>query len=132
MVVRYGDLDAQGHVNNSRYLTYLEQGRVGYFIHLGLWDGHSFMDSGIILADVHISFRAPILLGQDIRVGVGIVRLGNKSLNFEQTIEDTPSGCIMASASVVLVAFDYRTQQSIPIPAAWRKIIAKFESLPQN
>ena len=26
--VRYGDLDPQGHVNNARYLTYLEQARI--------------------------------------------------------------------------------------------------------
>ena len=27
--VRYGDLDPQGHVNNAKYLTYMEQARVG-------------------------------------------------------------------------------------------------------
>lgn len=129
MVVRYGDLDAQGHVNNARYLTYMEQARVGYFTHLGLWDGRSFLDTGVILADVHITFRQPILLGQDIRVGVRVCKLGNKSLDVEQSIEDTSTGQILASASLVLVAFDYRTQQSIPILPAWRKSIAIFENL---
>ena len=37
--VRYADLDPQWHVNNTRYLTYLEQGRMAYLVHLGLWDG---------------------------------------------------------------------------------------------
>jgi acyl-CoA thioester hydrolase len=129
MVVRYGDLDAQGHVNNARYLTYMEQARVGYFTHLGLWDGRSFLDTGVILADVHITFHQPILLGQDIRVGVRVCKLGNKSLDVEQSIEDTSTGQIMASASLVLVAFDYRTQQSILILPAWRKSIAIFENL---
>jgi len=129
MVVRYGDLDAQGHVNNARYLTYMEQARVGYFTHLGLWDGRSFLDTGVILADVHITFRQPILLGQDIRVGVRVCKLGNKSLDVEQSIEDTSTGQIMASASLVLVSFNYRTQQSIPILPAWRKSIAIFENL---
>ena len=105
MVVRYGDLDAQGHVNNARYLTYMEQARVGYFTHLGLWDGRSFLDTGVILADIHITFRQSILLGQDIRVGIRVCKLGNKSLDVEQSIEDASTGQIMASASMVLVAF---------------------------
>ena len=48
--VRYGDLDPQGHVNNARYLTYMEQARIAYVAHLGLWKGPSFLDIGIILA----------------------------------------------------------------------------------
>ncbi len=59
--LRYGDLDPQGHVNNASYLTYIEQARIGYIRHLGLWQGGSFLDIGIILADVHLTFRAPIL-----------------------------------------------------------------------
>jgi acyl-CoA thioester hydrolase len=129
MVVRYGDLDAQGYVNNARYLTYIEQARVAYFIHLGLWDGRSFLDNGVVLADVHITFRQPILLGQDIRIGMRVCKIGNKSLDVEQSIEDASSGQIMASASLVLVAFDYHTQQSIPILPTWRKTIADFEDL---
>jgi acyl-CoA thioester hydrolase len=35
--VRYDDLDPQGHVNNARFLSYFEQARVNYFIHLGLF-----------------------------------------------------------------------------------------------
>ena len=61
--VRYGDLDPQGHVNNAKYMTYMEQARVAYIRHLGLWPGGSFLDLGIILADARITFRKPILFG---------------------------------------------------------------------
>jgi hypothetical protein len=40
--VRYGDLDPQGHLNNAKYLTFMEQTRVKYFLKLGLWDGQLF------------------------------------------------------------------------------------------
>jgi hypothetical protein len=40
--VRYSDLDPQGHVNNAKFLTYLEQARIEYIGKLGLWDGSSF------------------------------------------------------------------------------------------
>jgi len=43
--VRYGDLDPQGHVNNAKQVTYFEQARIAYKIHLGLFAiGQSFMD----------------------------------------------------------------------------------------
>ena len=62
--VRYGDLDPQGHVNNAKYLTYLEQARVAYIIHLGLWDGKSFEDIGIILAEIQLKFIASFFFDQ--------------------------------------------------------------------
>jgi len=51
--VRYGDLDPQGHLNNAKFLTFFEQTRVHYLIHLGLFaNDQSFMEVGIILAEV--------------------------------------------------------------------------------
>lgn len=127
--VRYGDLDPQGHVNNARYLTYMEQARVAYVRHLGLWEGDSFLNLGIIMADAHITFKAPILWGQSLRVGMRIARLGNKSMNSEYRIEDAESGTVLAEGSSVLVAFDYRAGRTIPIPLEWRQRITEFEGL---
>ncbi|MEJ2599510.1 MAG: thioesterase family protein [Anaerolineales bacterium] len=127
--VRYGDLDPQGHVNNARYLTYLEQARIGYFRHLDLWKGDSFLDIGIILADVHLTFRTPILLGHQVRVGVRVARLGNKSLTMEYSLEEASNHTELATASSVLVSYDYHTGQTVPISPEWRRTITHFEGL---
>ena len=127
--VRYGDLDPQGHVNNAKFLTYLEQARIGYISQLGLWNGGSFLDVGIILADAHLVFRAPILFGQKVQVGVHVSRLGNKSMDMEYRLEDAESGQELAIGSTVLVSYDYRTEHTIPIPDDWRQAIANFENL---
>ncbi len=66
--VRYGDLDPQWHVNNARYLTFLEQGRMEYLRAMGLWDGEDFFNLGLIVADVHIAYLAPMFLGQKVRL----------------------------------------------------------------
>lgn len=128
--IRYGDLDPQGHVNNARYLTYLEQARVAYLIHLNLWDGQSFTDLGMILADVHITYRAPLLFGNQIQVGVHVTRLGGKSMTMEYVIEDSQTHQELAHAATVLVAYDYRQNQTIPLPDSWRQRITEFENLP--
>ncbi len=127
--VRYGDLDPQGHVNNARFLTYFEQARIRYVINLNLWDGRSYFDIGFILADAHVTFLGPVFFGQEIRVGVRVTRLGNKSLNMEYSLEDIQTGKQLALGSSALVTYDYQDSRTIPIPAHWRKTIATFEGL---
>jgi acyl-CoA thioester hydrolase len=128
--VRYADLDAQGHLNNARYLTFFEQARIQYFRHLGLFSAQgSFMDFGIILADVHIAFCAPVLWGMDIRVGVKTLKLGNKSMTVSQCLRNGPDGALMAEGQVVMVAYDYHSGATIPIPETWRETIARFDTL---
>jgi len=130
--VRYGDLDPQGHVNNAKFLTYLEQGRVFYFKQLKLWEGGSFLNFGIILADIQITFHKAIQFGDPIRVGVRITRLGNKSMTSEYRLEDGRDESVFATGSSVLVAYDYQAKKSIPIPAQWRKSIMQFEGLSEK
>jgi len=127
--VRYGDLDPQGHVNNAKYLTYIEQARIAYIRRLGLWqEGQSFLDVGIILADAQVTFLASIQFGQNVRVGVRTSRLGNKSLTMEYRLEDADSGAELATGSTALVAYDYRVRKTIPIPGEWREKITAFEN----
>lgn len=130
--VRYGDLDPQAHVNNAKFLTYLEQARINYMRYLGLWESDSFLDIGIILADVHIAYRAPITFRQPVRVGVCFDRLGNKSLKMKYRIENSQTGQEYATAETVQVAYDYRTQSTIPIPDLWREKISDFDNLPDK
>jgi acyl-CoA thioester hydrolase len=127
--VRYGDLDPQGHVNNAKYLTYMEQARVFYLKQLNLWKGGSFMDIGVILADVQLTFKKAIQFGDPVRVGVRISRLGNKSMDSEYIIEDARDAGVFATSTSVLVAYDYHSTRSVAIPEEWRRAIRQFEEL---
>jgi acyl-CoA thioester hydrolase len=126
--IRYGDLDPQGHVNNAKHLTFFEQARVQYFVKLGLWsEDQSFMDIGVILADArHVppadSLWAAAESGR-------AVKLGNKSITIAQNIMDTGSGDVLATGGVVMVAYDYRKKQTVPVPTDWREKIRAFEGL---
>jgi acyl-CoA thioester hydrolase len=126
--VRYGDLDPQWHLNNARYLTLLEQGRFAYLIALGLWDGESFFDLKSIVADVHISFLAPVKMMQPVLVKVKVSRIGTKSLTFDQELTDAETGQVLARCETVIVTFDYHAQKSIPVPDFWREKITAFEN----
>jgi acyl-CoA thioester hydrolase len=128
--VRYGDLDPQGHVNNAKHLTYFEQARIQYMIELGLFTkDQSFMEIGVILADIHIAYFEPIYFGQNIKVGVHAAKFGNKSMTWEQNIVDADTGRELARGEVVIVTYDYEQKKTIFIPQEWRDKITEFERL---
>lgn len=127
--VRYGDIDAQGHVNNARAFTYMELGRVKYLQHLGLWDGRDFQAIGIILAEASCTYKAPILFTQRLRVGVRTSKIGTKSIEFTYSIEDDDTGLVVATGRTVQVTYDYLRGASIPVPDHWREVIQAFEGL---
>lgn len=128
--VRYGDLDPQGHVNNSRHLTYFEQARIAYMIELGLFTkDQSFMEIGVILADVHIVYLAPIYFGEPIKAGVHNLKFGNKSMTWAQNIVDAKTGRELAKGEVVVVTYDYKDGKTINIPHEWREKIKAFEGM---
>lgn len=127
--IRYNDIDAQGHVNNAKYVTYIEFARFTYITELGLWDGVSYMDLGLIVADTHVKYLAPIKLDQSIKVGVKVTRIGNKSLTFVYQIEDANIGSVMATAETIMVSYDYKTETTTPVSKKWRERISSFEGV---
>jgi acyl-CoA thioester hydrolase len=128
MEVRYGDLDPQGHLNNAKFLTYFEQARIRYFEELGLFSKDvSFMDIGVIVADIHIRYLAPVFIGAPVRVGVRTSAIGNKSITIVENIVDGESGKVYAQGTVALVTYDYHAHKTVPVTEEWRKKIADYE-----
>jgi len=128
--VRYGDLDPQGHVNNAKHLTYFEQARIAYMVELGLFTkDQSFMEIGVILADVHITYLVPIYFGEPIKVGVHISKLGTKSMTWMQNIVDAKTSKELAKGEVIMVTYDYKEEKTVNIPHEWREKIKAFEGL---
>ena len=127
IVVRYGDLDPQGHVNNAGFITYMEHARVSYIRRLGLWDGKTFLEIGFILARVELDYQAPILMTDEVEVGVRVSRLGNKSLDMEYLIKESVTGIVFAEGKTVQVAYDYHDKKTIPLLESWREAILGFE-----
>jgi acyl-CoA thioester hydrolase len=127
--IRYGDMDTLGHVNNAKYLTYLEQSRISYIRDRGLWDG-SLSAQGLIIARIEIDYRAPISMDDgQATVWTRVSRIGNKSFDMTQSVmvargEQTITA---AEAKTVIVVYDYTAAATVAIPEAWRSLIADYE-----
>ncbi|PCJ85351.1 MAG: esterase [Flavobacteriales bacterium] len=119
--VRFRDVDMIGHVNNAVYLTYFEQARIEFFQKvLGDVDWNK---NGFILARAEVNFMLPLVLHDKAETEVWCSRIGNKSFDFSYKVfkitgeEKTE----MANGLTVMVAFDYRNNQPIPIPEDWKE-----------
>jgi acyl-CoA thioester hydrolase len=123
--IRYADIDAQRHLNNVAYFTFMEHARVHYLQEAGLWQGKDFGLIGMILAETSCIYTAPAFLGETVTVWARVSQLGNKSFQFEYRLE-TERGQIATGRSVQ-VCYDYARQQSIPMPDQWRERIIAYE-----
>lgn len=125
VTVRFSDTDAMGHCNNSRYFSFMEEGRVAYFKHLfpNLTSRDSFEMFPFILGDIQCRFEAPAYCADELIVSLGVTEFGSKSMVMEYDIHHRGSDKRIATGKSTLVMFDYKKQQSYPIPDDFKKII---------
>ena len=132
--VRLSDTDAMGHVNNARYLTYVEIARVAYYeqvIGKPLPLGFHGAEEGMILAEVTMTYRAQAYFGETLAVESRIDRIGTTSfvMSHRMTAPQSRYGParLVATSVGTLVSFDYATEKPIPVPGEWREAIAAYE-----
>lgn len=127
LVVRYGDLDRLSHVNNAKYLTYIEYGRLSYFRELGLWDGGTSAQ-GVIVAKTVVEYKLPLSMEDGtVDVWTRCSRLGGKSFDLSTLILRSTDGAVAANGLTTVVAYDYLAGETIAIPDSWRDIVRDYE-----
>src|ERR1041385_9166329 len=136
--VRLADPDAMGHVNNARYLTYVEIARVAYYEQVtgnALPIGTHGAEEGMILAEIRMTYRSPAFYGETLTVETRVERIGRTSFGMLHRMTAPASrygpARLIAVADSTLVSYDYREECPIPVPEDWRTAIAAFESWDQ-
>lgn len=127
--IRFSDIDKINHVNNACYLNYFETARVNYFD--TVFGGRNDWDKqGFVLARNEINHLIPIHLEDQIFCLTKVTDLGNKSLTLKNSIlKKTKDGYVECANGIgILVAMDYVTHQSIPLPDEWKKMVHAFEN----
>ena len=119
LAVRWGDLDAFNHVNNTNYLRYLEEARLRWLTTLdGPW-----MDDQIapVLASALVNFRRSIAWPEDVVVELFVDRVGSSSFTLGHRILSAKDTSVLyCDGHVVMVWFDSRTQKSTTLPECVR------------
>ena len=132
--VRLSDTDAMGHVNNARYLTYVEIARVAYYEHVtgnALPIGAHGAEEGMILAEIRMTYRSTSFYGETLTVESRVERVGRTSFGMVHRITAPESrygpARLVAAADSTLVAYDYTDECPIPVPDDWRIAMETFE-----
>ena len=121
--LRWGDMDAMAHLNNTVYFRLMEEARIQWFRRIGF----STLPTGQapILAHVSCDFLRAMTYPGVARVTQRVTKLGRSSVEMSLEIErtDEPGGKYATGRSV-LVWFDYRAGKTQPWPDAVRAAIA--------
>lgn len=114
---RFSDVDSFMHVNNIWRQSYFDMGKTEFYTKvLGITG--VFDKLRIITASTHTDYLGQVRLTDDIVVTTDVSRLGNKSMTLHQCIISGEK--VLTESSSVMVAFDFETQATVPIPEEWR------------
>jgi acyl-CoA thioester hydrolase len=120
--VRWRDLDAFNHVNNSTFLTYLEEARLVWLSRLdGGWISESLKP---VLAATQVNFRQQIQWPGEIVVELYCERLGTSSLTISHRIVSPNGEHLHSDGNVVMVWIDTASGRSVPLPDVIRAVCA--------
>lgn len=128
MPVRWGDLDAFGHVNNTVYFRYMEEARVNCMGAAGI--GISGAGRALALAHTSCDFLRPIFWPATLQIEMCLQRVGRSSLEYvaELSIVGDDAGPCMRARNVI-VGTDPATGQSMPwTPAELQGLARAFAS----
>lgn len=119
--IRWGDMDAMGHVNNAVYLTYLECGRDAFFAAAAPEvDWMQF-----VLRKVEVAFVSQLTdLDGFARVEVELEGIGTTSIRTRERIIAGSDGRVAVEASAVIVHLDETKLASAPLPEALRRSLS--------
>ncbi|WP_034606592.1 acyl-CoA thioesterase [Chitinimonas koreensis] len=123
--MRWGDMDALGHLNNTLYFRFCEEARVRWLAQRD-WAVRVDAGEGPILAATGCQFRAPLVYPCDVRLETYLKKIGNSSFTLAHRIcrADAPEATA-AEAEAVIVWCDYASGSSRPLPAALRAALGE-------
>jgi acyl-CoA thioester hydrolase len=121
IAIRWGDMDAMGHVNNTVYFRFMEQARIGWFEGL-VPRGEAWKSTGIVIANASCNFkRAMNYPGTvDVKVFVGPPGGSSVATFYELAID----GELYADGAATVVFIDMERQKPVRIPSAIRAQLA--------
>ncbi|MGI8879329.1 MAG: acyl-CoA thioesterase [Jatrophihabitans sp.] len=119
--MRWSDMDAFAHVNNSAYLAYLEQARVAMFF--DRYDGT--FSRGTVVARHEIDYLRPIVYHPDpLRLELWVEDIRGASFLVRYEVFDADRLC--ARAATRLVPFDFQTDRPRRLTPTESSILAGF------
>ena len=121
--IRWGDMDAMGHVNNTVYFRFMEQARIGWFDAL-VPEQAAWRSTGIVIANASCNFKRPMTYPGTVEVKVYIGAPGGSSVPTFYDLVVAEDQAVYADGEATVVFIDMTSQKPVRIPAGIRERLA--------
>mgnify|MGYP001183710122 CR=1 FL=1 len=122
VALRWSDMDALGHINNSEFLRYLEQARIEFLADAGA--AGVPRETGLLVARHEVDYRRPLSFRREpVDVATWIDRVGSTSFTFGHEVEADGVVHVRARTVIVCIGTDERP---VPVPTLLRKHLDNF------
>ncbi len=125
--VRGYHIDFFGHVNNARYLEFLEEARWRFFEEPGGAIGFTRLKLDFVVANINISYRHPAVMGDLLEIQTRISEIRRSSAVLHQAVRRIGQARMVAEADVTFVFLDAESGHVRPICG---EVLALLEGLP--
>ena len=125
--VRGFHIDIFSHVNNARYLEFMEEAR---WVIIDKYIGLKRMQAkGIIfvVVNININYRRPASMGDILELYLGLIKIGGKSAVFNQEIRLKGTDTVVADAQVTFVFTDKNTGKAVKLDDDIKRLIGKIK-----
>lgn len=120
--IRWGDMDAMGHVNNTLYFRYMEIVRIEWLHKIGGKPDPA--GEGPVIVNAFCNFIKQLEYPGDVLAKHYIGDLGRSSFNTYITLERTDApGVIYATGGAKTVWVNFPKQKSVPLPQDVRQLL---------
>ncbi|MGF9905471.1 acyl-CoA thioesterase [Brevibacillus porteri] len=123
LTVRSTDIDVIGHVNNAKYLEYMEWARFEW-----IWEQGFTLDElrrraiMPVVVNININYRKELKMREEVTANTTVVKVGEKSFVIRQELYNA-ADVLVADADVTMVMIDANTRQSISLPAELKETL---------
>ncbi len=120
--VRCTEIDVNGHVNNAKYVEYLEWGREEWYDRQGfVYERLKDLGAVTVVVNINLNLRQPCHQGDRLRIVTWPQRRGRTSFALAQRIEKA-DGTVTADAVVTVVTVDPDTRRPRPLPEEFARL----------
>ncbi|CAN7347155.1 acyl-CoA thioesterase [Massilia sp. LjRoot122] len=127
MPIRWGDMDAMGHVNNTVYFRYIESARIAWLEQAGALADPALPGEGPVVVNAYCSFLKQLTYPGEIEVMTFVSPPGRSSIEVTHEIRlvgaDGQAGALHAEGGAKVVWIDFRAEKSRPLPERLRALL---------
>lgn len=120
MPLRWGDMDAYGHANNTVYFRFFEEARIVWLSSLGF--GGTQAGTGPVIIKTSATFLKELCHPATVEVRTYVDKAGNSSLDTYHTLTDVDTGDVYAEGYAKVVWVDRTSRSSTRLPDQLRAL----------